>query len=506
MHPMLKYLPAVLPLALAACATSPADPPPAPLPPAPAPAFTSVQPDLLGVAGSLSNVWGDFDNDGDPDLAVSLKSGEIRLYRNDGGTLVSIGAAMGLPTTGYEFRGLSWGDYDGDGWLDLFGGATDPTKPSVMFRNQGGKSFVNVAADVGLEIPGRSARQSNWVDYDNDGDLDLYATDRIKDNKLYRNDGGKFVQAFAGVGPTDARPTVGACWLDYDYDGDLDLYLANQSGATDSFWRNDGTAFVDVAPELGMDMKGRDRSEGGVGCAVGDFDNDGHLDIFIPNYGHNVLWRANGDGTFTNVAVATGVGVENHAVGASWGDLNNDGFLDLSVMSYEGPSGEQQPQNSLWVSQGGKTFVDIIAQIPLVNAGDHGVGWVDYDQDGAVDLTLTDGYSPVGGHFVFRNDLPAEWASRSLSVMVLDSKGHFTRFGAEVRLYDAAGKILGARQVETGGGYNAQSAIPVHFGVPSGGPVTVEVTFMSSSGRKVQKIEGVKLADYAGKSLVVKEK
>lgn len=503
MRSMLKYIPAALPLLLGACAGTPT--PVEPSGPPPAPAFTSIQPDLLGMAGSLSNVWGDFDNDGDLDLAVSLKSGEVRLYRNDAATLVSIGAEYGLPTSGYELRGLSWGDYDGDGWLDLHGGATEKDKLSVVFHNEGGKRFVDVAPTLGLTVPGRSARQDNWVDYDNDGDLDLYATDRGGPNKLFRNDGDKFTQVFVGVGPTDAKPTVGACWLDFDADGDLDLFLANQSGATDSLWRNDGDAFVDVAPALGMEMKGRTKEEGGVGCAVGDFNNDGHLDIFVPNYGHNALWRSNGDGTFTNVAAETGVGIENHAVGASWGDFDNDGFIDLSIMSYEGPFGEQQPKNSLFRNIGGKTFENIIDQVPLLNAGDHGVEWVDYNADGAIDLTLTDGYSPVGGHFVFRNDLPAAWAARSLSVLVLDAEGHFTRAGAEVRLYDASGKILATRQVLTGGGYNAQSATPVHFGLASLAPVTVEVRFMAKGGAKVQTIKSVRPADYAGKSLIVRQ-
>src|SRR5689334_2347275 len=83
------------------------------------PPFTSVQTSLFSVPNSLSNVWGDYDNDGDLDLAVSIGTGEIKLYRNDKGVMVSVGAEMGMPQKGQEFRGLSWGDYDGDGFLDL---------------------------------------------------------------------------------------------------------------------------------------------------------------------------------------------------------------------------------------------------------------------------------------------------------------------------------------------------------------------------------------------------
>ena len=157
-----------------------------------------------------------------------------------------------MPQAGsHELRGLSWGDYDGDGDIDLLGGSTPTDKLTKVMRNDGGK-FTDVAAEIGLTIPGRSARQTNWVDYDNDGDLDVYSADRSGDNKLFRNDGGKFTHVFVGVGPTDPRPTVGACWLDTDNDGDLDLFLANQSGAADALWRNDKTAFVDIAAQLGM--------------------------------------------------------------------------------------------------------------------------------------------------------------------------------------------------------------------------------------------------------------
>ena len=470
------------------------------------PPFAAVQADLFAVPNSFSNAWGDYDNDGDLDLAVSLGSGEVRLYRNDAGVLVSVGAQVGMPQAGsHELRGLSWGDYDGDGFIDLLGGSTPTDKLTVVLHNEGGRRFVDVAAAIGLTIPNRSARQTNWIDYDNDGDLDVYSSDRSGDNKLFRNDGGRFTPVFVGVGPTDPRPTVGACWLDMDNDGDLDLFLANQSGAADAMWRNDGTAFVDVAAKLGMAGPSRTKDEGGVGCAVGDYDNDGDLDLFVPNYGHNQLYRNNNDGTFTDVAAALGVGVENHAVGSDWGDIDNDGDLDLSVISYVGAPGEQQPMNALFLNDGGHGFTNVLTRDSPINRADHGAQFVDFDNDGGIDLSITDGYGPVGGHFLFRNTLPDAAKRRSLSVLVLDARGHQTRFGAEVRLFDRSGRILASRQVVTGGGYNSQRAAPVHFGLKTLDPVRVEVTFMSRAGRRKQTVESVAPADYYGKSLVVRE-
>ena len=468
--------------------------------------FVSVQPERFGVAHSYANAWGDFDTDGDLDLAVSLGTGEVRLYRNEAGALVSVGAALGLPQAGnHELRGLSWGDFDADGDLDLLGGATAPDKPTMVLRNDGGKRFVDVAETIGLTIRGRSARQTNWIDYDNDGDLDVYAADRRGDNKLFRNDGGRFTHVFVGVGPTDPRPTVGACWLDIDSDGDLDLYLANQSGAADAMWRNDGTSFTDVAGALGMTGLPRTKAEGGVGCAVGDYDNDGDFDIFAPNYGRNLLYRNNGNGTFSEVGQDLGVGVDNHAVGADWGDYDNDGDLDLSVASYEGAPGAQTPVNALFRNDRANGFVNVLRRTSVFNAADHGTQFVDYDGDGGLDLSVTDGYGDAGGHFLFRNTIAPDAKRRSLSVLVLDAKGHQTRFGAEVRLYDAAGRIIASRQVVTGGGYNTQRAGPVHFGLTGLRPLRVDVTFMTKGGRKTQTLHDVRPSDFSGRTLVIRE-
>ncbi|MDH4064240.1 MAG: CRTAC1 family protein, partial [Acidobacteriota bacterium] len=277
-----------------------------------------------------------------------------------------------------------------------------------------------------------------------------------------------------------------------------------QSGATDAMWRNDGDSFTDLAPALGMTGPPRTKEEGGVGCAIGDYDNDGDLDLFVPNYGHNLLYRNNNDGTFTEVGRAVGVGVENHAVGADWGDYDNDGDLDLSVISYEGPVGGQTPLNALFRNDGAAGFVNVLTKDSPLNAGDHGVQFVDYDNDGGLDLTLTDGYGPEGGHFVFRNTLPEETKARSLSVLVLDAQGHFTCFGAEVRLFDQSGTVIATRQVTTGGGYNTQRAAPVHFGLARLAPVRVEVTFMSANGRTRQTVNDVNPADFRGRSLVVR--
>ncbi len=120
-----------------------------------APKFTSVQPELFSAPQALSNAFADFDGDGDLDLAVSFESGAIRLYRNDANAFVEVGAKLGLPAAGPQVRGLSWGDFDGDGDPDLHAGVSGaegvPAR-NLLFRNDGGMAFVEVAERLGMVV------------------------------------------------------------------------------------------------------------------------------------------------------------------------------------------------------------------------------------------------------------------------------------------------------------------------------------------------------------------
>jgi hypothetical protein len=465
------------------------------------PGFSLVQPDVFTENQALSNAFADVDGDADLDLAVSYTGGAVRLFLNGSGSFAEAGATSGLPVAGQEARSLAWGDFDGDGDPDLYVGisreAGVPAR-NLVFRNDGRGRFTEAAAQLGLELLDADSRQASWVDYDDDGDLDLYSAQRSGRNRLFRNDGGRFGDVSEAAGLDDPRRTVGACWFDMDEDGDLDVFLANQEADKDALYRNDGGVFTDVAAQLGMHQPERTLAEGGVGCAVGDYDNDGRLDLFVATYGETLLYRNLGAGRFREVAAEAGVRRRLLAVGAAWADVDNDGWLDLYVTAYDDSGSRAQ----LFKNAGGR-FVEALAAGSPLRASDHGVQWADFDRDGDLDLSLTETFPESGRHRLFRNELPASQARRSLQVFVLDRAGRATQAGAEVRLYAAAGALLGTRLVPTGDGYGSQSAVPVHFGLGEIDVVTVEVTFLTREGRIRKRLEGIDARRWTGSPLVV---
>ena len=132
------------------------------------------------------------------------------------------------------------------------------------------------------------------------------------------------------------------------------------------------------------------------------------------------------------------------------------------------------------------------------------IGWVDFDLDGDLDLALT-GAAADGMHHILRNELSQEKAQQSLQILVLDGKGHYTRAGSEVRLYESKNKkLIGTNILDTGSGYNSQNAMPVHFGLRGVESVDVEVTVLTKKGRKALRLENVDPKNYVGRYLIVK--
>jgi hypothetical protein len=455
-----------------------------------APLFELVQPELFGATGGQPNAWADFDNDGDLDEFVGFRGRPNRLYRQDHGRFEDVAAAVGLADN-VETRAAAWGDFDGDGNLDLYVGFIDGT-PNKLYRNEGnGRHFTDVAPALGVDLTGVT-RQVSWIDYDNDGDLDLFIAFRDKPNRLFRNDGGRFTDVTEQSGIGDPRKTVGAVWFDIDGDGDLDLFVANQNGDTNGLFRNDRGHFVDVAREWGVEAPRRSAEFGGVGAAVADFDGDGLLDLFVANYGPSALYRNDGGRRFVDVTQSAGLLFEQHATTPSWGDYDNDGRPDLYVAGFL-VNVTHYPDHLF--HNGGSSmhprFEEVLPALVNEHDASHGVQWVDFDGDGALDLALANN-DPGGGHYLFRNLLPPAQARQSLAIDVVDAKGRHTKPGAEVRVY-AAGtrRLISSGLVDTGGGYCSQNVMPVHLGTADAAKVDVEVTTMLQRGRQTTKRTGV---------------
>jgi len=451
--------------------------------------------------GALANAWGDFDGDGDLDLATGFKDGDVILLRNDRGQLVPSGVRFEMG--GRDARGLAWGDYDADGDLDLYVGTSPtPRHRNRLFRNDGGGRFPEVGLEAGVTPPEASTRQSSWIDIDNDGDLDLFVAQRAGANQMFRNDGGRFTDVAAELGLADPRKSVGACWFDAEQDGDLDLFVANQAGDRDGFFRNDRGHFVDVAEALELTPLTRPATDGSVGCSVADFDNDGDFDLFVAAYGKNRLHR-NTAGAFEEVAESLGIVGEDHYVAGAWADVDQDGWQDLFVTSFRTPNPDLK--DHLYRNRQGRFTDELPASLAGPAAADHGAQWADFDGDGALDLAVTHNDDKVGGGRVYRNESPDKAHRGALLVAAMDPQGRHLVPGAEVRLFDSAGRLLGARMIDTGGGYDSQSAVPVHVATLGARRVTVEVTYLTPSGRRSVRIADVDPRRHVGKALVVRQ-
>jgi hypothetical protein len=453
--------------------------------------------------GALTDAWADYDLDGDPDRFVGFNAGPSRLYRNDRvDGFVDVATEVGL-TTSRSVRTSAWGDFDADGDPDLFLGYAGDAPVTALYRNDGAAGFVEAAADVGLDLPTGTTRQAVWVDFDEDGDLDLFLSMRDGANRMFENHGVHgFIDRAPELGLADARRTVGAVWFDTG-DGGLDLLVGNMDGDANALFMRSADGFTELADDLvrGGGRAVGDPAQGTVRPCVVDYDADGDLDLFFANYGPNGLLERVDSGRYRSVASELGLANDSHYDSCAWADFDNDGLVDLYVNGTVG--GGVHYRDWLMRREGEAAFIDVTPPELLELNASHGVTWVDFDMDGDLDLALA-GAADDGMHRLMQNLLRPEYAWHSLQIRVLDESGHATRPGAEVRLYAAGSRtLLGTRVVDSGSGYDAQSDLPVHFGVPGGQPVDVEITVFSAGQRHVASIPGVDPRQFTGRAMTV---
>ncbi len=229
---------------------------------------------------------------------------------------------------------------------------------------------------------------------------------------------------------------------------------------------------------------------GSVGTAIGDYDNDGDLDLFVASYGPDVLWQNQGDGTFVNAAPGTPLAGDHHSVAADWGDIDNDGWLDLYVDTFL--SSEAEARDYLFRG-GASGFEDVHCRRRCWSAARAtGSAFADFDLDGDVDLSLTNNHAE-GSHPLYRNDLPPGRAARSLQVAVVD---HGRPLGPRGRDRDRAARI-GRVHISPHHRHRGRLLPPRVWGPrisgcrQGAGPVSITIAWFEAGARRTTTVSGV---------------
>ncbi|GEM_PF-462465 len=439
--------------------------------------------------------FGDYDNDGWLDLYVT-DQGRSFLYRNNGdGTFTEVAERAGVMAAGALSRGVAWGDYDNDGFRDLF--ITTRQGTNILYHNNGDGTFTDVTAEAGVGgDPHDFSVSIAWGDYNSDGYLDLYVGNISpqspppefvgapgRPNYLYRNNGdGTFTEVGAEYGVDNRGRTLAALWTDYDNDGDVDLAVVNDFGAfTDypnTLYRNDGPdgrggwVFTEVGPLVGFDSR-----LWGMGIGAGDVDNDGDLDYLISNCGAAAFHRNNGDGTFAEAAHEWGLDVAVPTTGpfagttwmiCTWGvnpwDFDLDGWVDYYLsagwvgMMGNYPIALAQP-NLLFRNNRNGTFTEVGRLYGVDYPGfTRGATFGDIDNDGDLDIYLAN-VSEEG--VLLRNDLNTghHW----LNIRLRGTISNRDAFGAKILV--TSGETTQMRELSGADMHLATNSLEQVFGL-----------------------------------------
>jgi len=485
----------------------------------------------------------DYDNDGwldiyltngtrlDAQWAAGTAPTSHLFKNNRDGTFTDVTEQSGLARTGWQ-TGVCVGDYDNDGWDDLF---CCFWGNNILFHNNGDGTFTDLTREAGLyQEQVRWGAGCTWLDYDRDGHLDLFICNYIKldpaktaapgeaaycqwkgipvmcgprglpgdTNVLYHNNGnGTFtnVSERAGILKPGPRYSITAVSYDFDNDGWPDIYVAVDSQPSMLLRNNHDGTFTDIAVLAGCAYSADGHEQSGMGVAVADYDCDGWFDIFKTNFADDTsnLYHNNGDGTFTDVTFASGVGINNQYVG--WGcgfvDFDNDGWPDIMQIN-----GHVYPEIDR--HEVGQTFKN--PRLVYKNLGDgrfkdvssfmgpgirerfssRGAAFGDYDNDGDIDALILN-----------MNDLPSLLrndggnAKNWIKIKLIGTKCNRTAIGARVRVTTGAHTQMD--EVHSGSSVMSQSDLRLHFGLGKSQVVDlIEVKWPTT--QKVERFSKVK--------------
>jgi enediyne biosynthesis protein E4 len=450
----------------------------------------------------------DYDADGWQDILLvnsmdwpghKRERATLKLYHNNrNGTFTDVTRAAGLDIEMYGM-GVAVADYNNDGFPDILITCVGQNR---LFENTGKGKFVDVTNSSGLGKRQAFSTSALWFDYDRDGLLDLFVCNYVKwspehdvfcslDGKhksyctpeayvgqtcwLFHNRGdGRFedVTATSGIFDSSSK-SLGVAMFDYDQDGWPDLLVANDTQPNKLYRNQRNGTFKDVGVEAGIAFSAEGKARAGMGVDIGDFDNSGRTGIAITNFDNEMigLYRADGHGNLSDVAVQSGVGLPSKTTlgfGCAFADCNLDGWLDLiainghiddTVRNVRNVGYAQPPQ--LFLNDGKGDFREVGADTgggfsqPKVGRG---LAIGDFDGDGDLDVLMTTNNGPA---FLFRNDQTA--GNRSIRFRLAGTKSNRDAIGARVRVF--AGGVMQTRMVRSGSSYLSQSELPVTFGV-----------------------------------------
>jgi len=435
--------------------------------------------------------WADINSDGHLDLFVSVYGGNNLLYRNNGdGTFTRIVEGNAANDFATSLSGV-WGDYDNDGRLDLFITNLEENQPNALY--QGDDTGVFTRQDVWPFNQDKQRSGSGaWADYDNDGYLDIFVCNNQIDqmNFLYRNrTDGTFGKVLDDVIVMEVTRSACASWSDYDNDGDPDLFASSEGEGPNRLYRNNGngtfTKITSAPPAM----------EGGAsaGCAWADYNNDGLSDLFVAKlYGEqNLLYQNTGHGTFGKILDGSVVADSCYSVGCAWGDYDNDGFVDLFVANWSGQD------NCLYRNNGDGSFSKVTSgSVSNDGASSRGCAWGDCSNDGFLDLFVT---NEVGeDNLFYRGNANG---NRWLKLTLVGTLSNRSAIGAKVRLRALIkGKPLWQlREISGGTGYGSQDGLLAHFGL--GDATSVDVLRIEWPSGMVQEFLDVR----ANQTLIIYE-